>query len=510
MSDNIEINIESQLEKLKEEYLSIEKESKAIGKIFRNKVVDLFINAMTQNGLDELILLPLTPNGYLLDSMNNEDYDFECDSSNMVDCPFEMLFASSAKKVSNGKEVPVITRFGLEDGQLWYHSAKLTMCKDGDLAFDVLSQDNWQQPWLPVSELKNNKKLVELLFTFISQPGNWEFTKEHPECCFLRRKLEAEIKNRIDEYNGSEDLSGLFDDYVAMEDVDLNLLDASNATTVQAMFYHCENLLTVDVSSLNTSKCKSFESMFDGCTNLERIVFGNFKTGNGETMQEMFRDCKSLKSVDLSSFDTSHCENMKMMFCGCSSLSDLDLSSFKTDNCFNMFGMFHDCKSLKTLELSSFDASYCQKMDEMFSGCSSLISLNLSNFTPAFCRSMAGMFQNCKSLIHLDLSSFDTSECEYMDEMFAGCSSLTSLDLSNFDVKRLISIERLFEGCENLQELNLSNWNFKFAHVFTENMFAGCHKLSKIYLRNSNELTRRKINYAIEDAGLKGVEIITT
>ena len=508
--NNIINNIVAQLEQLKEERLSIEKDAQKIDKVFRNKVVNLFIEAMTQYGLDELLLLPFSPNGYYMYSLDNQDFDFECDCSNLVDCSFEVLYAGKVSNTSKNKEVPIVTRFGLKDGQLLYHTTSLTMCKDGDLSFDIVSQDNWQQPWKRISEYKSSKKLVELLFTYMSHPGNWEFTKEHPECCFLHRQLEAQILHRIEEYSGRKDLSGLFDNYIGMEEVELTSLDASNATTVQAMFYHCENLRAVDVSSLNTEECKSFESMFDGCTNLETIYFGDFKTGNGKTMQEMFRDCKSLKSIDLSSFDTSQCENMKMMFRGCSLLSDLDLGPLNTANCFDMSMMFYNCNSIKSLNLSSLDTSYCQNMRGLFSRCSSLTSLDLRDFRTDFCSNMEGMFLNCKSLKSLDLSSFNTSECNDMALMFSECSSLISLDLSNFDVKCLYQICGLFEGCENLEELNLSNWELQFPLVMIEEMFTGCHKLSRIYLRNSNENTLNCIRYAIEEAGLKGVEIITT
>ena len=503
----MENNIVAHLEQLKDERLSIEKDAKKIDKVFRNKVVNLFIEAMTQYGLDELILLPLSPNGYYMYSLDNQDFDFECDCSNLVDCSFEVLYAG---KVSKNKEVPIVTRFGLKDGQLLYHTTSLTMCKDGDLSFVLVGQDNWQRPWKQISEYKSSKKLVELLFTYMSNPGNWEFTKEHPECCFLHRQLEAQILHRIEEYSGRKDLSGLFDNYIGLEQIDLTSLDASNATTVQAMFYHCENLRAVDVSSLDTSKCTSFESMFDGCISLNKINFGEFKTEKGKTMQEMFRDCKSLKSIDLSSFDTSQCENMKMMFLGCSLLSDLDLSHLNTDNCFDMSRMFYGCNSLKSLNLSSLDTSYCQNMRGLFVGCSSLISLDLRDFRTDFCSNMEVMFLNCKSLKSLDLSSFNTSECHEMALMFSGCSSLTSLDLSNFDVKGLDYPCGLFEGCENLEELNLSNWILNCAPIMIEEMFTGCHKLSRIYLRNSDQNTLNCIRYAIEDAGLNGVEIITT
>ena len=503
-------NIVAQLEQLKEECLSIEQNAKRIDKVFRNKVVNLFIEAMTQYGLDELMLMPFSPNGYYMYSLDNQDFDFECDCSNLVDCPFEVLYAGKVSNMSINKEVPIVTRFALKDGQLLYHTTNLTMCKDGDLSFDLVGQDNWQQPWHPISEYKSSKKLVELLFTYMSNPGNWEFTKEHPECCFLHRQLGAQILHRIEEYSGRKDLSGLFDNYIGMEEVDLTSLDASNATTVQAMFYHCENLRAVDVSCLDTSKCTSFESMFDGCISLDKINFGDFKTENGKTMQEMFRGCKSLKTIDLSSFDTSQCENMKMMFLGCSLLSNLDLGNLKTDNCFDMSWMFHECKSLKSLVVSSLDTSYCQDMKGLFSGCSSLTSLDLQNFRTDFCINMEGMFRNCKSLKSLDLSSFNTSECREMSLMFSECSSLISLDLSNFNVKGLYQICGLFEGCENLEELNLSNWELQFPPVMIEEMFTGCHKLSRIYLQNSNQNTLNCIRYAIKEAGLKGVEIITT
>lgn len=88
--------------------------------------------------------------------------------------------------------------------------------------------------------------------------------------------------------------------------LDLSMLDTSNVTGMQEMFYECRNLKSVDLSGFNTSKVTDMIRMFMYCTSLESLDLSNFKTNSLEDMIEMFCMCQSLDVLDLSGFDLSN------------------------------------------------------------------------------------------------------------------------------------------------------------------------------------------------------------
>ena len=121
-------------------------------------------------------------------------------------------------------------------------------------------------------------------------------------------------------------------------------------------------------------------------------------TSNITSMQGMFYGCNNLVNLDLSSFNTNKVTDMSGMFQGCSSLTSLDLSSFNTSNVTSMNGMFSSCKKLKELSVNNFDTSKVTNIQSMFQSCSSLTSLDLSNFDVSLIQSFSSLFSNCYNL----------------------------------------------------------------------------------------------------------------
>ena len=216
----------------------------------------------------------------------------------------------------------------------------------------------------------------------------------------------------------------------------LEMLDTSNVTDMEYMFYACglySQVLTLDLgNNFDTSNVTKMGSMFYNCGNASTAFTLNlgdkFDTSNVTDMSSMFTACGGKSNVftlDLGNkFDTSKVTNMKEMFryCGSSAKSfTLNLGDkFDTSNVTDMGLMFHNCGSASTvftLDLGNkFDTSNVTDMNFMFGFCG--------------CNS---------SVFNLDLGDkFNTSKAANMEGMFYSCgyksSAFTTLDLSKFTI----------------------------------------------------------------------------
>lgn len=82
-------------------------------------------------------------------------------------------------------------------------------------------------------------------------------------------------------------------------------LDTSAVTSMNGMFYDCENLEELDVSMLDTGNVTDMEDMFAGCSKLESLDISQFDMKNVTTMDGMFWRCDKLKKVVFDKLDTS-------------------------------------------------------------------------------------------------------------------------------------------------------------------------------------------------------------
>ena len=117
----------------------------------------------------------------------------------------------------------------------------------------------------------------------------------------------------------SEDDENIFINLVEIDN--LSLLDTSNVTNMNIMFFDCENLRSLDLSGFNTSNVTSMSGMFYWC---------------------------GLVTLDLSGFDTSKVTNMNQMFYYCAALKTIYVSDeWDTDKVTDSYSMFFYCISLK-------------------------------------------------------------------------------------------------------------------------------------------------------------------
>lgn len=266
----------------------------------------------------------------------------------------------------------------------------------------------------------------------------------------------------------------------------LDLMDTSNALTMEAMFYGCKALTALDVSKFDTSNVTSMRAMFYECENLTSLNVSKFDTASVTNVEAMFQGCKALTSVaGISDWDTSKVTSMYQVFCGCEKLAALDLSGWNTINVTNMQAMFLDCTSLTSVgDLSGWNTAKVTEMALLFGNCEKLASLDVSKFNTAAVTNMNAMFFNCSALTTLDVSGFDTAKTTNLAAMFSGCVSLTSLDVSNWNTSNVTTMEATFQNCKKLTTMgDVSGWDTSKVTNMRE-MFCQCNLITSVNVTN--------------------------
>lgn len=153
----------------------------------------------------------------------------------------------------------------------------------------------------------------------------------------------------------------------------LENLNTSDVTSMDYMFYKCEQLRALDLSGFNTEKVENMRDMFSNCKNLETLNLSSFKTNNLTDMSEMFLECNKIAQLDLSGFNTSGVKALDLVFKNCYELEALDLSSFDTKWVTDMSSLFEYCQSLKTIYVSDrFSIFKVNNSTNMFRSCYNL------------------------------------------------------------------------------------------------------------------------------------------
>ena len=269
-------------------------------------------------------------------------------------------------------------------------------------------------------------------------------------------------------------------------------------TTCAYWFSSCKKLKNIEgIEFLNTEKVEDMGGMFNECICLENLDLSKFDTKNVTNMRNMFYNCQKLKTLDLSSFETDMVTNMESMFYNCILLNTLKLTNkFNTQKVEDMCSMFNSCKELKTINLSGFDTQNVENMSYMFNFCKSLESLDLSNFNTQKVTLMDNMFNQCLQLTSLDLSNFDTQKVTKMNNMFFYCTGLKTVDISNFNTQAVKNMDSMFGYCTNLATIYVGD-NFVTTNASSSNnMFNNCQLLKGALPEyNANKTNHKFANY---------------
>ena len=257
---------------------------------------------------------------------------------------------------------------------------------------------------------------------------------------------------------------------------DSSFSEYQNLSSTSAWFSGCTLLETINgLNYLNTNNVKDMSSMFDNCIALKELDFSNFNTSNVENMSFMFSKCKFV-SLDLKSFDTRNVTDMSFMFSKCLLLKKLDISSFNTEKVVTMRGMFQVCNSLEYINVSSFNTNSVENMENMFGDCHQLKRLDLSSFDTRNVNNMKWMFSYCHNIESIDISNFNTEKVTDMSYMFKECYYLETIDLSSFNTENVLDMRWMFESCSFLRTIYATDWSMSRS-LKSDDMFDSCRQL---------------------------------
>ena len=120
-------------------------------------------------------------------------------------------------------------------------------------------------------------------------------------------------------------------------------------TSTSMMFTHMFGLQHISgMEYLNTSEVTDMSGMFMECVALEEIDLSHLNTSKVTSMNNMFAMNMNLRTLDLSSFDTSNVTDMGYMFGGCNQLTTITVSDkWSTANVTEKDNyMFGECTNL--------------------------------------------------------------------------------------------------------------------------------------------------------------------
>lgn len=213
-----------------------------------------------------------------------------------------------------------------------------------------------------------------------------------------------------------------------------NFRDA-RPTTCSLWFGSCTNLTSIEgLENLNTSDVTSMDYMFYKCEQLRALDLSGFHTEKVENMRDMFSNCKNLETLNLSSFKTNNLTNMSEMFLECNKIAQLDLSGFNTSGVKALDLVFKNCYALEALDLSSFDTKWVTDMSSLFEYCQSLKTIYVSDRFSIFkVNNSTNMFRYCNNLkgatAFADIQEKERARANYTDGYFTKKVGMNGLDI---------------------------------------------------------------------------------
>ena len=218
------------------------------------------------------------------------------------------------------------------------------------------------------------------------------------------RRLEINSASVIDKGITVDSLQFWFTRLSNIKQIDLILLDASNAETARGAFGLCENLV--------------------GCklpNNLQKL----------NDLIDMFYLCGSLQEIDLSCIGTSiEPRNLFGFLQGCKSLTTVKIPRQNVNSLTYTFGACFSITDFSFVE--DWDVSSVKGnlgFHQTFAHCGALKNLNLSKWKPQNDADISGMFMGCKALSSLDISSFESANIIKSSKVFLDCVSLREIKI---------------------------------------------------------------------------------
>lgn len=192
------------------------------------------------------------------------------------------------------------------------------------------------------------------------------------------------------------------------------MVDMSELTTADYMFYMCNSLTKINVDLPNVVSAASF------CReNKSFLQSAEINAPKLKDAQYMFYSCRSLSKVKINAQPT----NASYLFQDCRVLTEWDVDT----SCIDMaYYMFADCEAITAIDL---DLPSATNIKNMFQACGALERVVLRN---GLTTSLYGTFQYCPNLASIELIGFPAITDLYY--AFSGCSNLKSVPLETSQV----------------------------------------------------------------------------
>ena len=177
-------------------------------------------------------------------------------------------------------------------------------------------------------------------------------------------------------------ISGGFGSFSSGMQSSIKKVDMKKAKLVGNLYYMfsgCTALEEVNMEGVECTQAISMSGMFSGCKQLKTVNFKNATFGNITGMDWMFNECQKLEELDLSGLDLTNVYNFKKCFYNCYKLKSIIFGTTKTEHATNMENIFYNCKSLESLDLSFMDLTNVEYFGDAFYHLDSLTKIDLSN-----------------------------------------------------------------------------------------------------------------------------------
>ncbi len=196
----------------------------------------------------------------------------------------------------------------------------------------------------------------------------------------------------------------------------------------------------------------------ESCTTINLKLLN---AANAESMQKMFYSCSALTSLTLSEQFGQNATHMGNMFDKCTSLTSIALPEGFGQNVITANNVFYTCSALTSLTLPEGFAQKAEDVSYMFYKCSSLTSLNISNGFGKLATDVGSIFYKCEGLTELSLPSGFGQSATDMSHMFYKCSALTTLTFpEDWSTANVTDMSCMFYKCPTVV-VNCSDWNIE-------------------------------------------------
>lgn len=270
----------------------------------------------------------------------------------------------------------------------------------------------------------------------------------------------------------------------------LNILDTSEAITMEGMFHGCAALIDVNVSTFDTSNVTNMSYMFSAVNTgtpmaLTSINFGtNFVKSTVTNISFMLFSCSNLTTLDIDDWDISNVTDIRSFAKGGDKLTTFganNLANWDFGNVIYMDEAFRNLLVMPNLAIENWNVSKVQTMYALFCANAKMFSdLDLRNWNMSNCKELSFVFWGCTSLKTLNCANWDVSNVETFDHFIARTNGITNFDHSGWNVsskcKNLNALFHTYKGTE----IDVRGWDTSNVEVFTQ-MFESCRNLKVIH-----------------------------